>query len=103
MSDIKPPRNPDSVIGQCWSAFNKLTKNGKENIPRDAALLALPDVSQGTVSTQLQRYRTYHGLASLRGANSEAAKGKTGPAKKSGGRPKKAAKKAAKKKAARKK
>ena len=93
---INPPRNESSTIGQVWAACDKIAgPNCEREVTRPAILAACGDLDKGTVSTQYQRWRTYNGLAKVRGANPSPKK-KVAPKKKA------VAKKAAKKKVAKK-
>jgi hypothetical protein len=112
MPEIKLPRNPDSIIGKVWALCDKIAaKQEPSSVDRQTLFDSLPDIKRTTVSAQFQRWRTYHGLANLRGprADKGAAKPKATAkktvkkaTKKAAPKKKKTAKKVAKKRAVKK-
>ena len=91
--EIKPPRNPESIIGRVWALADAMAaKTSKEDVKRSDIMDALAgDVDPSTINAQFQRWRNYNGLVKPTGPR--AAKG----AAKKAAPKKKAAKKAAKK------
>lgn len=98
------PKDPSSITGQIWATADAIAskEGGKTSVTRAAVLASCADLEKGTISTQYQRWRVHHGLATLRGPKSDKPAPKKKAVKKTATKKKVVKKAAAKKKAAKK-